>query len=100
MPLIPYLMTDTARLSLQACAGGQRSHPSLGQAIVLVASPTAGQQGSDAALLDALRRRLPRYMVPLAVRWRTALPRNPNGKFDRIRLQQKLSESIAWSAEE
>jgi acyl-coenzyme A synthetase/AMP-(fatty) acid ligase len=52
-------------------------HPSVGQVIALVASPTAGQQGSDAAL-----------------------PRNPIGKFDRIRLQQRLSESIAWSAEE
>jgi acyl-CoA synthetase (AMP-forming)/AMP-acid ligase II len=75
-------------------------HPSVGQVIALVASPTAGQQGSDAALLDALRRGLRRYMVPLAVQWRAALPRNPIGKFDRIRLQQRLSESIAWSAEE
>lgn len=42
--------------------------------------------------LGALRRRLsewlPKYMLPAAVRWVEQLPRNPNGKVDRVRLAQ------------
>ena len=50
-----------------------------------------GSAGDTDALLAALRRRLPRYMVPLAVEWRDALPRNANGKFDRTLLRQELT---------
>jgi acyl-CoA ligase (AMP-forming) (exosortase A-associated) len=59
------------------------SHPKLGQAIVVVASPRAGQTPDTTALLAALRQSLPNYMIPLEVRWQDELPRNPNGKFDR-----------------
>jgi acyl-coenzyme A synthetase/AMP-(fatty) acid ligase len=34
-------------------------------------------------------------MVPLAVDWRDALPRNANGKFDRERMRQELVERFA-----
>jgi acyl-coenzyme A synthetase/AMP-(fatty) acid ligase len=56
------------------------THPSLGQAIVLV---VAGPNQDTAALLDAMRRALPAFMVPQQILWRDSLPRNPNGKFDR-----------------
>jgi acyl-CoA synthetase (AMP-forming)/AMP-acid ligase II len=39
-------------------------------------------------VLDHCRRRLPAYMVPDAVEFRDALPRNSNGKVDRARLAQ------------
>jgi acyl-CoA synthetase (AMP-forming)/AMP-acid ligase II len=45
--------------------------------------------------MAALRRRLPRYMVPIAVEWREALPRNPNGKFDRAQLRRELAQRYA-----
>lgn len=70
-------------------------HERLGQAIILVASPAPGGNEDSEALLAALRRRLPRYMVPLAVAWREALPRNANGKFDRPRLRNELLHLIA-----
>jgi acyl-CoA synthetase (AMP-forming)/AMP-acid ligase II len=61
---------------------------------VLVASVPPGVLADTDVLLDALRRRLPRYMVPLAVDWRDSLPRNATGKFDRARLRQDLSVSF------
>jgi acyl-CoA ligase (AMP-forming) (exosortase A-associated) len=66
-------------------------HVRLGQGIVLVASPSQGTPPDTESLLAALRRRLPRYMVPLAIDWREILPRNANGKFDRERLRQELT---------
>jgi len=60
-------------------------HPTLGEAIVLVASPVNGQV--DTAPTDELlaycRAQMPSYMVPHRLVWLDALPRNPNGKFDR-----------------
>jgi acyl-CoA synthetase (AMP-forming)/AMP-acid ligase II len=69
-------------------------HERLGQAIVLVASAPTGVLADTDALVNALRRRLPRHMVPLAVDWRDSLPRSANGKFDRARLRQELSVSL------
>jgi acyl-CoA synthetase (AMP-forming)/AMP-acid ligase II len=66
-------------------------HERLGQAIILVASAPAGASDDSEALLNALRRRLPRHMVPLSVEWRDSLPRSANGKFDRALLQQESS---------
>jgi acyl-coenzyme A synthetase/AMP-(fatty) acid ligase len=65
-------------------------HPTLGQAIVLVAAPTEGKSPDDAPLLDALRRDLAAFMVPVKIDWRESLPRNPNGKYDRSRLATEL----------
>ena len=70
-------------------------HARLGQGIVLVASTAPGMAADTDRLLTSLRRRLPRYMVPLAIVWRDALPRNANGKFDRARLRQELAGLFA-----
>lgn len=54
---------------------------SLGQRIVLVASPTSA--GLDpAALTAALKQVLPLYMVPSRIHLRDELHRSPNGKYD------------------
>jgi acyl-CoA ligase (AMP-forming) (exosortase A-associated) len=67
---------------LEAAAIGA-AHPSLGQAIVLVAH--SGDGASDAAqLLATLKAHLPGYMVPQKIILADEpLPRNPNGKIDR-----------------
>ena len=62
----------------------------LGQRIVLVASPIAGSLDVG-ALLAAFRRRLPQYMVPSEVIEMGTIPTNPNGKFDRVLLRERLS---------
>lgn len=74
-------------LVLEAVAFGV-PHPALGQAIVLLAVPR--EPGlAPAELLKACQRQLPAWMVPAHVALRSeALPRNPNGKFDRKLLQQ------------
>lgn len=72
-------------------------HPTLGQAIVLVAAPAGGKPAEDGPLLDAFRRELPGYMVPAKIDWRDALPRNPNGKYDRSRLASELKDLFAAS---
>jgi acyl-CoA ligase (AMP-forming) (exosortase A-associated) len=68
-------------------------HPTLGQAIALVASPAPGTTGNSKLLLDECRKRLALYMVPAVIEWRDQLPRNPNGKFDRPLLANELRES-------
>jgi acyl-CoA ligase (AMP-forming) (exosortase A-associated) len=65
-------------------------HALLGHAVVVAA--VAREDGADeAALVDALKARLPAYMVPARIVWRDALPRNPNGKIDRKRLATELA---------
>lgn len=63
----------------------------LGQAIHLVVQAVAGADRD--ALLPALARELPGFMLPRAVHWRSALPLNPNGKLDRAGLYRELSET-------
>ncbi len=59
-------------------------HPTLGQAIVLVAKPAHGRQADSKALLDACKGDLPTFMLPQLIDWVDApLPRNANGKIDR-----------------
>jgi acyl-CoA synthetase (AMP-forming)/AMP-acid ligase II len=70
-------------------------HAKLGQVIVLIASPASGATMDDQALLTAMKRLLPNYMVPHAVRWEANLPRNPNGKFDRPRLAASVKDLFA-----
>jgi acyl-CoA ligase (AMP-forming) (exosortase A-associated) len=55
-----------------------------GQRIVLIATPTDGVDRFEAALLQALRGLVPRYMLPSRVVALETLPRSPNGKFDRV----------------
>lgn len=61
----------------------------LGQRIVLIASPIA-ETLDVGALLTAFRHRLPQYMVPSKVIEMASIPTNPNGKFDRVLLREQL----------
>lgn len=60
----------------------------LGQRVRLVVAPAVQEFDTD-ALLDEMKSRLPLYMVPSSVVVREALPRNPNGKFDRALLREE-----------
>ncbi len=71
------------------------SHPVLGQAIVVVASPAGGRERDQERVLEECRQRLPPYMVPHQIFWRTQLPRNPNGKFDRTLLGGEFRDLYA-----
>lgn len=63
----------------------------VGQRVVLAVSPADGREVDVAALSAHLRRTLPRYMVPAEIVVRPALPRSPNGKFDRTLLKQEVT---------
>ncbi len=68
-------------------------HATLGQSIVVVATPKPSATLDAATLLKACRDRLPAYMVPAEVDIRPGpLPRNPNGKIDRKRLSTDYLE--------
>lgn len=82
------------------CAALGVAHPTLGQAIVVVATPKEGQGLDGQGLLADCRERLPVYMVPSRIDVRPGpLPRNPNGKIDRKMLageyQDLFSETTA-----
>ena len=80
---IEEVVSATGLVDEAACFGVP--HPELGQAVVLVAY---GDNDVAAPLLQACKRRLPAYMVPLHLALRAdPLPRNPNGKIDRKSLQ-------------
>jgi len=55
----------------------------LGQAVHLVVRGAGDEEG----LRAALKRDLPNFMQPQAIRWVDAMPLNPNGKIDRAALQ-------------
>jgi acyl-CoA ligase (AMP-forming) (exosortase A-associated) len=66
----------------------------LGERIVLVATPPApaapdapAAAGDTATLLRWCQQRLPSYLLPQVIEWRPTLPRNANGKFDRVALR-------------
>ncbi len=65
----------------------------LGQVAVVVAVPATGE-GDAGALLAWARDQLPAYMVPREVCWRESLPRNANGKFDRVRLKAEVLAEV------
>jgi len=74
------------------CAALGIPHFELGQAVVIAChTDRAGDETRDALIL-ACRNALPNYMVPAAVVFRDALPRNPNGKIDRKRLAGELED--------
>lgn len=62
----------------------------LGQRIVLVASPRGPEALDSDAVISAMKRSLPLFMVPAQVVVRDLIPRSPNGKFDRKRLHEEL----------
>ena len=73
------------------CAAYGLPHEQLGQCIEAVYSAASGSGAADeAALLAYCRRHMPAYLVPARLRLVPGpLPRNPNGKIDRKRLQQQ-----------
>jgi acyl-CoA ligase (AMP-forming) (exosortase A-associated) len=77
------------------CAAFGLPHDTLGQSIVVAATPATGctPETLVAQLLNKCQRHMPSYMVPARIEvWRGALPRNPNGKIDRARLFRELCE--------
>jgi acyl-CoA ligase (AMP-forming) (exosortase A-associated) len=75
------LVTDAVALGL--------ADDRLGHRVVLVVTSARGELEGD-ELLKALRATLPLFMIPAEVHVRAVIPRNPNGKFDRVRLGQEL----------
>ncbi|MCY0910158.1 acyl-CoA ligase (AMP-forming), exosortase A system-associated [Massilia antarctica] len=67
------------------------AHPVLGQSIALAVTPRRGCLLEPAALLAACRAKLPGYMLPLLAQVREALPRSPNGTFDRRLLAAQMA---------
>jgi acyl-CoA ligase (AMP-forming) (exosortase A-associated) len=69
-------------------------HPTLGEAIVVVASQPSPEHSPAAAdagtLLAYCKQHMPNYMVPAHIEWLDTLPRNPNGKFDRPQLAARF----------
>jgi acyl-CoA synthetase (AMP-forming)/AMP-acid ligase II len=66
-------------------------HPSLGQAIVVVATPKEAAPMDATQLLATCRERLPAFMIPARIEIRDGpLPRNPNGKIDRKELRAQF----------
>jgi acyl-CoA synthetase (AMP-forming)/AMP-acid ligase II len=61
----------------------------LGQRVRLVVAPAVKEFNTD-ALLEEMKSRLPLYMVPSSVVIQDALPRNANGKFDRVLLREEF----------
>ncbi len=74
------------RLVVDAVAFGA-DDSRLGQRIVLVAAPPAGGRLDPDELFGALRGVLPAFMVPAEILARDAIPRSPNGKYDRPRVR-------------
>lgn len=75
------------------CAAFGVPDATLGQAIVVVVSPPAGQDTVDVdQVLKVCKNQMPVYMVPRRVEVRPgSLPRNPNGKIDRPALAAQLA---------
>ncbi len=46
------------------------------------------------ALRAHLRAELPNFMQPARIVWRDALPRNPNGKLDRVALANEIAQEV------
>ena len=76
------------------CVAFGVDHPTLGQAIQVIATAPDGSSAVDvAALLAVCRQNLPAFMVPTGVEGIAApLPRNPNGKIDRKLLSAQWHE--------
>jgi acyl-coenzyme A synthetase/AMP-(fatty) acid ligase len=46
------------------------------------------------ALAAYLRQNLPNFMQPQAIEWRDVLPRNPNGKLDRVAIAADWAKEV------
>jgi acyl-CoA ligase (AMP-forming) (exosortase A-associated) len=70
-------------------------HPTLGQAIVVIAHAKEGMAIDADALMAACKPHLPAYMLPARIVMSdTSLPRNPNGKIDRKLLSQQFENTF------
>ncbi len=67
-------------------------HAELGQAIVLLVAPKAGQDFDEESLLADYKKALPAYMVPRSILLRESLPRSGNGKIDRRSLAEACAD--------
>ena len=68
-------------------------HPTLGQAIVVIAVPKTGIELKQDTLMAACKNHLPAFMQPGLIELRqTSLPRNPNGKIDRKSLASEFQQ--------
>ena len=65
----------------------------LGAAIILIVRGKSGKEDGR-ALAAYLRQNLPNFMQPQTIEWRAALPRNPNGKLDRIAIAAEWIEKV------
>ena len=79
------------------CVAFGSEHPTLGQAIRVIATPPEGSAEVDVpGLLSVCRQRMPAYMVPASIDALPGpLPRNPNGKIDRKLLAAAWHERIS-----
>ncbi|MDE2370314.1 MAG: acyl-CoA ligase (AMP-forming), exosortase A system-associated [Burkholderiales bacterium] len=77
------------------CVAFGVDHPSLGQAIQIIATAPDGSAALDVpALLADCKQRMPAYMVPAGIHPMAGpLPRNPNGKIDRKLLATQWLET-------
>jgi acyl-CoA ligase (AMP-forming) (exosortase A-associated) len=70
----------------------------LGQVVVMVARPSAQALASGASVADALTKalkaELPGFMQPRHIVIREELPRNPNGKLDRVAIVAAAEEAL------
>lgn len=64
-------------------------HDALGETITLVVVPAVTPFLAQ-TLLSWCKQRLPGYMVPHRIIVQTDIPRNANGKFDRVALREAL----------
>lgn len=65
----------------------------LGAAIVLIVRGKDGAADEE-GLAAYLRQNLPNFMQPQAVEWRGELPRNPNGKLDRVAIAADWAKEV------
>jgi len=66
----------------------------LGTAIILIVRGKSGV-ADEAGLSAHLRQNLPNFMQPQTIEWRDTLPRNPNGKLDRVAIAADWAQAVA-----
>ncbi len=67
--------------------------PRLGAAIMLIVRGKDGVSDEE-GLAAYLRQNLPNFMQPHAIEWRGELPRNPNGKLDRVAIAADWAKAV------
>jgi acyl-CoA ligase (AMP-forming) (exosortase A-associated) len=67
-------------------------HEQLGQAIVLAVKLNNNSDTTSAEILKLCKQQLPNYMHPHHIEQYDELPKNPNGKIDRVKLTQQQDQ--------